>query len=94
MGLGHGGEQMLRHRVYPPLAAPVDRDPPIVDALADRCDPLGLKKKVIIDEGDRAVAELLEVSELVHDVLRTAGAPLPLIEDRDVTEHAGPRAPT
>src|SRR5207244_11671560 len=60
----------------------------------DRYETTGLKKMMIIDACDRSEDQLLEVSDLVHDVLRTAGAPLLIIEDRDVTEHAGPRTPT
>ena len=93
MRFGHRGKQMLRDRVDAPFATPMDRDSLVVDPLADRVDPFRLKQKVIINEGYGPIAELLEVCELGHDVLRTAGPPLPFIEYRDVTEYARPGAP-
>src|SRR5207237_900938 len=75
-----------------PFAAPYDRDPALVDALADRGDAFRLQQEMIIDEIDGAVAELLEIRELAHHVLRTARAPLAFIEDRNVAENARPRA--
>ena len=69
-----------------------DRDFLVDDALADRLDPLRLQQEMIVDEIDRAVAQLFEMLELGDDVLRAAGAPLPFIEDRNVAKHAGPGA--
>src|SRR3970040_102834 len=85
---------MLDSRVHPTLTSPLDRNASVIDALADSLDALGLQQEVIIDEVDRTVPELLEIFELVDDVLWTPGPPLAFVEDRNVTEHAGPRTPT
>ena len=92
MRLRHGREELHAGRVDATLAAPLDRDAVVDDPLADRLDALGLQQEVVVDEVDRAVAVLLELLELVDDVRRAARAPLALVEDRDVAEHARPRA--
>ena len=52
-----------------------------------------LKTPIIVREIDHAVTELLQVSQFVQDVLRAAGAPLPLPELRDIAVRTRVGAP-
>ena len=83
-------EQMLRDRIDAALAAPLDRILRGDQAVADRLDALGLEQEVVVHEVDRAVAVLPQMLELRDDVRGAPRAPLALVEDRDVAEHAGP----
>ena len=47
---------------------------------------------MVVNEGDGTIPEVLEILEFLHHVLRTAGTPLPLVEDRNIAEDAGPGA--
>ena len=76
--LGHRRKQVLRDGVNPAFTAPLNRDVIVVDAFADGLDPFGLQQKMVIHKIDRAVAQLLEVLELIHDMLRSSGSAISL----------------
>ena len=86
------GKSSWQARIDPALAAPLDRDPVVEDALADRLDPFRLEQEVIVDEIDAAVPFGLQPLELLDDVLGTPAAPLALVEDGNVAEDTGPGA--
>src|SRR5262249_7389185 len=88
---GHRGKQMLRDRVYATLATPLNCDALVNQTFADGLDPFRLKQEMVIDKINRAVPEMLEVLELLHDVLRSAGAPFAFVEDWNVAKDARPR---
>ena len=92
MGLGHGREQMLRHRINPSFDAPLNRQLFLHDTVADRLDPLRLEQEMIIDEIHGAVAVLFEILEFGHHMLRAACPPFAFVEDRNVAKHTGPWA--
>ena len=66
MGLGHGREQMLRHRINPSFDAPLNRQLFLHDTVADRLDPLRLEQEVIIHEIHGAVSVLFEILQFGH----------------------------
>jgi hypothetical protein len=70
----------------------LDGDLLLDEPAADGLDAPRLEQEVVVHEVDGAVAVLLELLELRHHVLRAPRAPLPLVEDRDVAEDAGPGA--
>src|SRR5207237_4066224 len=92
MGLGHSRKQMLGNRVHTPFDAPLDRELRIHHALANSLDPLGLQQEMIVDKIDGPVTAFFKVPEFAYHVLGAPRAPLAFIEDRNVAEHAGPRA--
>jgi hypothetical protein len=72
MGFRHGWKKVLRGGIHATLAAPLDVDSVVVDALADRLDTLRLEEKMIVDKIDRAIIQRLLVLELLDNVLGAA----------------------
>ncbi len=93
MGPGHGGKEVLGHRIHPSFDPPLNRQVLRHDPVANRFDPLGLQQEMVVDEIHGAVAVLLEVLELGNHMRRAPRPPLAFVENRNVAEHAGPGAP-